>query len=38
VTVLERMVNGQSGLVAQQDGSIVTVLAFAVAGERITHI
>jgi RNA polymerase sigma factor (sigma-70 family) len=38
VTLLERTVNGQPGLVAQQDGVIVTVLAFDVAGDRIKHI
>jgi RNA polymerase sigma factor (sigma-70 family) len=38
VTFLERTVNGQPGLVAQQDGVTVTVYAFDVAGERITHI
>jgi RNA polymerase sigma factor (sigma-70 family) len=38
LTILERTVNGQPGLVAQQDGVIVTVLAFDVAGERIRHI
>jgi RNA polymerase sigma factor (sigma-70 family) len=38
VTFLERTVNGQPGLVAQQDGVIVTVFAFEVAGDRITHI
>jgi RNA polymerase sigma-70 factor (ECF subfamily) len=38
MTFLERMVNGQPGLVAQQDGAIVTVFAFAVAGDRIRHI
>ncbi len=38
VTILERTVNGQPGLVAQQDGVIVTVFAFDVAGDRITHI
>ena len=38
VTILERTVNGQPGLVAQQDGVTVTVFAFAVAGDRITHI
>jgi RNA polymerase sigma-70 factor, ECF subfamily len=38
VTLLERTVNGQPGLVALQDGVIVTVLAFEVAGGRITHI
>ena len=35
---LERTVNGQPGLVAQQDGVIVTVFAFEVAGDRIKHI
>jgi RNA polymerase sigma factor (sigma-70 family) len=38
MTFLERTVNGQPGLVAQQDGLTVTVFAFAVAGDRITHI
>jgi RNA polymerase sigma factor (sigma-70 family) len=38
VTFLERTVNGQPGLVAQQDGVTVTVFAFAVAGDRITRI
>ena len=37
VTILERMVNGQPGLVAQLDG-VVTVFAFDVAGDRIKHI
>jgi RNA polymerase sigma-70 factor (ECF subfamily) len=38
VTILERTVNGQPGLVAQQDGVTVTVFAFDVAGHRIKHI
>ncbi|TDD06296.1 sigma-70 family RNA polymerase sigma factor [Nonomuraea deserti] len=38
MTILERTVNGQPGLVAQQDGVIVTVFAFEVAGDRIKHI
>jgi RNA polymerase sigma-70 factor (ECF subfamily) len=38
LTVLERTVNGQPGLVAQQDGVTVTVFAFDVAGDRIKHI
>jgi RNA polymerase sigma factor (sigma-70 family) len=38
LTLLERTVNGQPGLVAQQDGITVTVLAFDVAGDRIKHI
>ena len=37
-TILERTVNGQPGLVAQQDGVTVTVFAFDVAGDRIKHI
>jgi len=38
ITFLERTVNGQPGLVAQQDGLIVTVFAFDVAGDRIRRI
>jgi RNA polymerase sigma factor (sigma-70 family) len=38
LTLLERTVNGQPGLIAQQDGVIVTVFAFDVAGDRIRHI
>ena len=38
LTVLERTVNGQPGLVAQQEGVTVTVMAFDVAGDRIKHI
>jgi len=38
VTFLERTVNGQPGLVAQQDGVTVAVYAFHIAGDRITHI
>ena len=38
VTILEHEVNGQPGLIAQQDGVTVTVFAFALAGDRITHI
>ena len=38
LTLLERAVNGQPGLVAQQDGVTVVVAAFDVAGDRITHI
>ncbi|MET8029846.1 RNA polymerase sigma factor SigJ [Streptomyces avermitilis] len=38
LTILERTVNGQPGLVAQQDGVIVTVYAFDIADDRITHI
>jgi RNA polymerase sigma-70 factor (ECF subfamily) len=35
---LERTVNGQPGLVARQNGRILTVFAFDVAGDRIRHI
>ncbi|MGK5558044.1 RNA polymerase sigma factor SigJ [Actinomadura kijaniata] len=38
MTLLERTVNGQPGLVAQQNGAIVTVFAFDVVGDRITRI
>ncbi len=38
MTFLERAVNGQPGVVAQQDGLTVTVFAFDVAGSRIRHI
>jgi RNA polymerase sigma-70 factor (ECF subfamily) len=38
ITLLERTVNGQPGLVAQQHGVIVTVIAFDIADDRIKHI
>ena len=38
LTLLERTVNGQPGLVAQQDGITVAVFAFDIAGDRIKHI
>jgi RNA polymerase sigma factor (sigma-70 family) len=38
MTILECIVNGQPGLVAQRDGGPVTVFAFDVAGDRIKHI
>ncbi|MFB4283194.1 RNA polymerase sigma factor SigJ [Nonomuraea sp. MTCD27] len=38
LAILERTVNGQPGLVAQQDGVTVAVFAFEVAGDRIKHI
>ena len=38
VAFLERTVNGQPGLVAQQDSVTVTVFAFDIAGYRITRI
>ena len=38
VTILERTVNGQPGLVAEQDGVVLVVLAFDIVGERIKQI
>ncbi|XVQ83641.1 RNA polymerase sigma factor SigJ [Microbispora siamensis] len=38
LTILERTVNGQPGLVAQRDGVTVTVAAFDVPGNRIKRI
>jgi RNA polymerase sigma-70 factor (ECF subfamily) len=38
VGLLERTVNGQPGLVAQQDGVTVVVYAFEIAGDRITRM
>ncbi|TNC24636.1 RNA polymerase sigma factor SigJ [Amycolatopsis alkalitolerans] len=38
LTLLERMVNGQPGLVARYQGVTATVFAFHVAGGRITRI
>jgi RNA polymerase sigma factor (sigma-70 family) len=38
LTILERTVNGQPGLVAQLDGATVTVCAFDVVGDRIKRI
>ena len=38
LTILERTVNGQPGLIAQQDGVTVSVFAFDVAGDRIKRI
>jgi RNA polymerase sigma-70 factor (ECF subfamily) len=38
MTLHERTVNGQPGLVAQEDGVTVTVFAFDVTGDRIKHI
>ncbi len=37
MTFLERTVNGQPGLVAQQDDVTVTVFAFGLAADRITR-
>jgi RNA polymerase sigma factor (sigma-70 family) len=38
LTLLERTVNGQPGLVAQQGGVTVTVFAFDIAADRISRI
>jgi RNA polymerase sigma factor (sigma-70 family) len=38
MTVLERTVNGQPGLVAQHQGVTVTVFAFDIVDDRIKHI
>jgi RNA polymerase sigma-70 factor, ECF subfamily len=38
LTMLERTVNGQPGLVVQRDGVTVAVMAFDVADDRIKHI
>jgi hypothetical protein len=38
LALLERTVNGQPGLVPQQDGVTVTVIAFDIADDRIKHI
>ena len=38
LTILERTVNGQPGLVAQLEGVTVAVMACDVAGDRIKHI
>ncbi|WP_030413300.1 RNA polymerase sigma factor SigJ [Streptomyces sp. NRRL S-1448] len=38
MTLVERTVNGQPGLVAERDGVTVSVMAFDVTGDRIHHI
>ncbi len=38
LAILERTVNGQPGLVAQQDGVTVAVVAFDIADDRIKHM
>ena len=38
MTLLQRTVNGQPGLVAQQDGVTMTVFAFEIVGDRIKQI
>ena len=38
LAILERTVNGQPGLIVQQDGVTVAVYAFEIAGEKIARI
>jgi RNA polymerase sigma factor (sigma-70 family) len=38
LTILERTVNGQPGLIAQHRGTTVTVFAFDIAGDQVAHI
>lgn len=38
MTILERTVNGQPGIVAQHDGATVSIYAFSVVGDRIRNI
>jgi RNA polymerase sigma factor (sigma-70 family) len=38
VTIIERTVNGQPGLIAEQDGAVATVFAFDIAVGKITRI
>jgi RNA polymerase sigma-70 factor, ECF subfamily len=38
LAILERTVNGQPGLIAQLDGTTVTVFAFDITGDHITRI
>ena len=38
LTILERTVNGQPGLIAQRDGTTVTVFAFDITDDHISHI
>jgi RNA polymerase sigma factor (sigma-70 family) len=38
LAILERTVNGQPGLIAQRGGTTVTVFAFDIAADHITHI
>jgi RNA polymerase sigma-70 factor, ECF subfamily len=38
LTILERTVNGQPGLIAQEDGTTVTVFAFGITGDHVTRI
>ncbi len=38
LTILERAVNGQPGLIAQHNGTTVTVFAFDTTADQVTHI
>ncbi len=38
LTIIERTVNGQPGLIAQQEGITVTVFAFGITGDHVTRI
>ena len=38
LTILERTVNGQPGLIAQQDGTTITLFAFGITGDHVTRI
>ena len=38
LTISERTVNGQPGLIAQDKGTTVTVFAFDITGDHVTHI
>ncbi|MFC7546977.1 RNA polymerase sigma factor SigJ [Plantactinospora sp. GCM10030261] len=38
MTILERTVNGQPGLVAERDGAVISVMAFDIVGDRVRHI
>ena len=38
LAIVERTVNGQPGLIAQRNGTTVTVFAFGITGDHITHI
>jgi RNA polymerase sigma-70 factor (ECF subfamily) len=38
LTLLERTVNGQPGVIAQQDGATVTIFSFDIVDDRIRHI
>lgn len=38
ILIRERTVNGQPGLIAEQDGQPISVYAFEVAGNQIKHI